>query len=185
MTRQRLFIGFVSLLVTAALVFAVKLFWPSNKPAPAFVTPPPAAGMPKAPDSDVQLTVPMKTYSKKTAAKKMKLPTEIIENPAKEITATADLEPSDGGYVMAAITDTSTGVTDIIAKEKPRPLFAFGGTSEIGLLGGVTNHGDSALVFARQDLLRVGNVHLFAAGGGGLMGGSFSAGAFAGASVRW
>jgi hypothetical protein len=72
-----------------------------------------------------------------------------------------------------------------VAKEKPKSLFGLGGQSEIGLLGGVTRRGDTALVFARQDLVRVGTVHLFGAGGAGVVGSDVAYGVFVGASVRW
>lgn len=183
--RHSILLGFICFMAATVLVLGKKIFWPSQKPVAAFVTPPPANGMPKAPDSAVTLTIPLKTYSKKTAVKKMKLPAAIAENPHKEVTATADLKPTPGGYTVASVIDTTTGVSDIISREKPRPLFGFGGESEIGLLGGITNHGDSALVFVRQDLLRVGSVHLFGAGGTGVMGGSFGVGAFIGASMKW
>lgn len=183
--RHDILIGSICFLIAAGLVFARKMVRHNLRPTPGFTTPPSAKGMTATPTEEVQLTVPLKTYSKKVATKKMALPQEVVTNPAKQVTATADLKPSDGGYTMAAITDTSTGITNIIAKEKPRPLFGFGGNSEICLLGGITNRGDSALVFVRQDMLRVGSVQLFTLGGGGVMGGKFAAGAFAGVSVKW
>ncbi len=183
--RHDILIGSICFLIAAGLVFARKLLWSDPRPAPAFIAPPPAKGMAAVPTEEVTLPVTLKTHSKKVAAKKMKLPAEIVEDPAKEITATADLKPSDGGYTMAAITDTSTGVTSIIAKEKPRPLFALGGESEVGLLGGTTDSGDAALVFARQDMLRVGPAHLFGAAGAGVVGGDLGWGLFIGVSARW
>jgi hypothetical protein len=177
--------AFFFLLVVSGLVFVKKIFWPPERPVKAFITPPPANGMPIMAVESVELNTPLKIHSKKVAVKKLDLPVVIVNNPAKQITATAALKPSVGGYTVAAVVDTDTGVIDLIANEKPRSLFDFGGVLEVGLLGGVTTRGDSALVFVRQDLLRVGNVNIFGAGGAGVIGGSFGAGAFVGASVKW
>ena len=179
------FVVIVCFFVATGIVFARKLIWPPEKPSTAFVSLPPANGMPKTADSSVELTIPLKTYSKKVITKKLKLAEEIVNNPVKEVTATASLKPTKGGYTVVSITDTSTGVTNLVAQEKPRSVFGFGGESEIGLLGGVTNHGSTALVFARQDLLRIGSANLFGAVGVGVTGDSFAAGVFAGVSVKW
>lgn len=183
--RHNIIVIFVCFSVATGLVFARKLIRSPEKSISTYVIPPHVSGMPNVTDSAVELNTPLKTYSKKIVVKKLKLPQEVLDNTAKEVTATASLKPTVGGYTVASVTDTATGVTDLFVKEKPRSLFCIGGESEIGLLGGVTNHGDSALVFVRQDLIRVGNVHLFAAGGAGVMGGSLGAGVFAGASVKW
>jgi hypothetical protein len=175
----------VAVAIIALVVFAYKLMQAPERPVAGFVAPPPASGMPVVAKESVKLAVPLKVHSKQLAVKKMKLPPAVADNPAKQVTATAALKPSPGGYTVASVIDTGTGITELVVKEKPRPLFGFGGTSEIGLLGGVTTRGDSALVFVRQDLLRIGNVHVFGAGGAGVMGGDFAWGGFVGASVRW
>jgi len=175
----------VAVAIIALVVFAYKLMQAPERPVAGFVAPPPASGMPITPKESVNLTVPLKVHNKKLAVNKMKLPAAIADDPAKQVTATAALKPSPGGYTVAAVIDTDTGATDLVAKEKPRPLLGFGGTSEVGAIGGITNRGDSALVFVRQDLIRVGNVNLFAVGGAGVMGGDFAGGIFAGASIKW
>jgi len=183
--RSKMIVGFVVVAVIALVVFAYKLMQAPERPVAGFVAPPPASGMPVVAKESVKLAVPLKVHSKQLAVKKMKLPPAIADDPAKQVVATATLKPSAGGYTVAAVIDTDTGITDLVAKEKPRSLLGFGGTSEIGLLGGVTRRGDTALVFARQDLVRVGTVHLFGAGGAGFAGGDGVYGAFVGASVRW
>lgn len=183
--RSKIVVGLVCLLIAAGLVFGKKLLWPDNKPTGTFTTPPPAYGMPATPTEEVKLVVPLKVYPKKEAVKKLKLPAEIADNPAKEITATAALKPTPGGYTVAAVTDTTTGVTELVAKEKPRSLFGFGGTSEVGAMAGITTKGDAGIIFVRQDLLRVGVVNFFAVGGAAVVGGNVGAGAFAGVSVKW
>jgi len=178
-------VGLFVITTAAGIIVLASLFKASDPSPVRFITHPPAQGMAVVASEEVELPVPLKVFPKKEAVKKMKLPAAIAEDPAKQITATANLKPATGDYTVVAVVDTNTGTTVLTVREEPRPFLGFGGVTEVGALGGVTTRGDSALVFVRQDLLRVGDVHLFAAGGAGVMGDSFGAGVFVGASVRW
>jgi hypothetical protein len=96
-------------------------------------------------------------YDKTVAAKKMKLPPL---QPTQEILTTSTMKPSTGGYTTATVIDTETGVAETIVREEKRPLFGFGGQSEIGIRGGLSTKGQQAAIYARQDVLRIGGIHL-------------------------
>lgn len=148
-----------------------------------YTTAQPAHGMAGAETHPVK-SAPLQVYDKKKAAKEMKLPEEIIADP-REVTATALLPPSDGGYTVAAVTDVVTGKTELIKKEEERPLFGFGGKTEIGALVGVTSGGDAVIGYVRQDLLRIGPINLAGAAGAGVIAGKLASGGFFDISGRW
>jgi hypothetical protein len=170
----------------AVLIFGWKTFFYHPPVTGIYTAPPPAKGMPVVPTKLVSLAVPIKVYDKKQAAKKMSLPDEIVSDPKKELVATGRVEPPDSDYTttIAAITDTSTGVTALETKTD-RSLFGFGGSSSIGALAGVSNKGQTALVYANQDLLRIGPVKFGVAGGGGIAGTEAIYGAFAHIHGSW
>jgi hypothetical protein len=88
---------------------------------------------------------------------------------SSRITASAELKPSEGGYKAISVYNTKTGGTEIIAEEQKRPMFALGGKTEIGIRGGFSTNGQIGQVFARQDLLRVDNLHLAVYGDAGIV----------------
>lgn len=185
-TSKIMGILFVAAIIISALLFVQNLFTNHSGTSPAdYKTPPPAKGMPATAKEEITLSVPLKIYPKKEAVKKLKLPPVIAEDPAKHVTATAALKPSPGGYTVAAVTNVSTGTTDIISRESPLPLFALGGESEIGAFGGISSHGNTAVIFGRQDLLRIRSAHVFGAGAVGIIGQDIGYGVFAGVSARW
>lgn len=174
----------LSILIVSGLLFAYKLFFYHAPVTGIYTTPPPAKGMPAQPSKSVPIKS-IQAYDKKQAAKKMQLPPEVVGDPAKEVVATGLLKPSEGGYTVAAVTDTSTGITTLTTREEPRPLFVFGGKTEIGTLAGITTGGEAAIVYARQDIARVGPVHLGAATGAGIIGNKFAGGAFVDVKFSW
>ena len=181
--RNRMYV-LLGILIVAGLMFTYKVFFYHGPVTGVYTTPPPAKGMPSKPSKKVALAS-IQVYDKKQAAEEMHLPPEIINDPVKEVVATALLKPTEGGYTVAAITDTSTGVTELTTREEPRPLFAFGGKSEVGALVGVTTGGEAALIYARQDIGRVGPIHLGGAVGGGMIGGKIGGGGFVDVKVSW
>ena len=181
--RDRMYI-LLCILIVAGMLFMYKLFFYHAPVTGIYTTPPPAKGMPDKPSKKVAVTS-IQVYDKKQAAEEMHLPPEVISNPAKEVVATALLKPSEGGYTIAAITDTGTGVTELTTREESRPMFAFGGKSEVGALVGMTTGGEAAIVYARQSIGRVGPVSLGGAVGGGMIGGKIGGGGFVDVKVEW
>ena len=116
----------------------------------------PVAGLIKQP---LPQPVIVKAYPKAQAAKKLKLPQAVTDNPTQQVISTADLAPSPGGYTTATVLDVQTGDAVTHYTEKPRPLFGFGGLTEIGARYGLsTRGGQQGTIYARQDLLRVSAV---------------------------
>jgi len=163
----------------AAVALFVAGIWLYKAFAPAPVQPAgyqpaiPAHGMSGAPTSTVTVQKPLIVIDKPTARKKMKLPTAIVDNPSVVITSTASAPASEGGHEIATVLDTTTGITETVIKENPRPWFGFGGKTEIGLRAGLSTRGEQAALYVRQDILRVGKVYL--AGYGEVNGGTTNA----------
>lgn len=174
----------LGILALAGLGFAYKTFFYHAPVTGVYSSAKPADGMANAPTHTTP-PVKLKAYDKPTALKKMDIPPEVLSDPKRELVATGKVKPSEGGYTIGAVTNTDTGVTEIITKEEPRPLFGWFGKTEVGALAGVTTKGDAAIIYAKQDLVRVGPVNLGAVGGVGTIGGSLGAGAFVDISVRW
>lgn len=105
------------------------------------------------------------TIEKIVIVEKLKLPRTIADNPDIVITGNADLPPSVGGTSVVSTLNTATGVTEIIAKQKPLPLFGFPSDVELGARYGVsTTEIQAGNIYARWQFLRVGKVHVGAYG---------------------
>jgi hypothetical protein len=104
------------------------------------------------------------TIEKGTLIKKAKgLPTWFVENADEQAIASADLPETKGGYEVIGTVNTSTGVGNIIAKEKPRSLIGFPNEKEIGARVGYNSKlAQEVSIYGRWNFLRVGNVHLSA-----------------------
>lgn len=149
----------LALLAIAGAGFAYKLFFHRAPATGIYSAAAPASGMSGAP-THTTVPVPLKAYDKKQAGKLMAIPDVVLADPKLEITGTARLKPSPGGYTAAAVTNTTTGETTIITKEEKRPFFGFLGQTEIGARGGISTGGQQGAIYARQDLLRLGSVNL-------------------------
>jgi hypothetical protein len=88
---------------------------------------------------------------------------------SSKITASATLKPSDGGYKAVSLYDPKTGQSTILAEEQKRPLFSFGGQTEVGIRAGLTTSGgQEGTVYTRQDILRIGGVYTAVYGEAGI-----------------
>jgi hypothetical protein len=102
----------------------------------------------------------VKVIPKKDAKKAIPdLPPEVDEADV-EVTATAELPPSENGSKVVATINTTTGESKIIAKENPAPLFAFESKRRIGVGYGYSTEGTTAKVFGEWSFIRIGNVHV-------------------------
>ncbi len=98
---------------------------------------------------------------KEAAAKKLDLPPEIRDDPAKQIAATAVIAPYEGRTNVLALIDTGTGISSIAARQVPLPFFDFENRREIGLRYGVSlKHGMESDLYGRWDFFRIAGAHL-------------------------
>lgn len=105
----------------------------------------------------------IKVLPKKHAVKKLDLPAEIADDPNTEIIDTAEIPPSPDGATTVTTINMQTGEAKTIVKANPRPMFAFMRTGSAGIRYGISSTGyQQAALFVRQDVLRVGNIHLAA-----------------------
>lgn len=164
-TKIAIMTALALLLVMSALVVTNTC---SRPPAPA--TSPgfkPAASLPAATKIS-KVVIPVKkivALEKKAAVKKLKLKAPLATDDNQQIIATATLPPHEGKTSAAAVMDTSTGVSQIIARQEPQSLFAFENKKEIGVRYGLTTgHGLEGALYGRWDFLRIGKAHLGAYG---------------------
>jgi hypothetical protein len=152
--------AFLVIIVIAAAGFAYKTFFYRSPATGIFQPAQPADGMASVPTHETA-PVALKAYDKKKAVKLMGIPEITLAPPELELVATSKTGKDREGYstTSAAIADTTTGKVEIIEK-KERSLFSFGGRSEIGVRGGIGSSGQQADIYARQDLVRVGNVYV-------------------------
>lgn len=154
------------LLVAAFLLLAGWLVWlwygkPDALPTKSYQTAPPApavADVPKVPHAAPPV---IQVIPKAVASKKLDLPAEVASNDNKQVISTADIAPAPDGAVAVTVMDTTTGESTTLVKANPKPLFAFLRTGAVGMRYGIASSGDQqAALFARQDVVRVANIHL-------------------------
>jgi hypothetical protein len=126
------------------------------------VTPIPAAAKLSSVNLPVKQIVALE---KKAVSKKLKLSDEIANDDKKQIVATAQTPATDttGKTDILAVMDTTTGVTEISAKQEPLSFFALENKKAIGLRYGFSTASKinyEADIYGRWDVLRVGAVHL-------------------------
>ncbi len=111
-----------------------------------------------------RMRVPVKeivALDKKVAAKTMQIPEALVKDDHQQITATAAVPPYEGQTNTLVVMDTSTGESQIIARQEPLSFIAFETKKEIGVRYGITiKNGMEADVFGRWDFLRIGSIHL-------------------------
>lgn len=115
-------------------------------------------GMPK-----VDRTAPPKiqVLPKQQAVKKLGLPAGVADDPDTEIIDAATVPPAPDGATTVTTINMQTGEATTIIKANPRPLVAFLRTGAAGIRYGIDTRGEQqAALFVRQDVLRVGAMHL-------------------------
>jgi hypothetical protein len=100
------------------------------------------------------------TIEKPVIVDKLDLPREIADNDALQIVANADMPATKAGYSTCAVLDTGTGVSRIIAKEKPLPFFALLNEKELGGRVGYSTGGVAVDLYGRWTFARMGSVYL-------------------------
>lgn len=158
--NRRVMIALLVILALAAAGLGYKLFFYRATATDIYQPAKPADGMANAPTHETK-PVKLVAYDKDKAIRVMGIPEIILKDPKLELVATSRTKKDRDGYstTSAAITNTETGKTQIIEKTE-RSIFSFGGKTEIGARAGIGTGGYVGTIYARQDLLRVGNVHL-------------------------
>lgn len=87
------------------------------------------------------------------------LPPEVDE-PDIEVTATAEVPPSEAGTQVISTINVTTGDTKIFQKENKLPLIGFESLKRIGVGYGYSTRGTTAKVYGDYSFLRVGVFHL-------------------------
>lgn len=156
-TEQKAFCLFIPLILVAMLAA-----WYDKTPAKTDkYTQPPAIEGTDVPKRSVKL----KNGTVKVIPKEViedaidPLPPE-IEDPDVEVTATAEVAPSEAGSKVIATMNITTGDTSLLVKENPLPLFAFESKKRIGVGYGYTPEGSIAKVYGEWGFLRVGAFHV-------------------------
>ena len=122
---------------------------------------PPARQVAGIPRVDHPAPKVIRVIPKKAAGKGLALPQDVAQDDNQQVIATADIAPAPDGATAVTIMDTTTGESKVLVKARPRPLFAFLRSGAAGIRYGIDSRGDQqAALFVRQDVLRVGNVHL-------------------------
>ena len=155
-------VGFLLLLLTLLSVLYAWYTPVTPEPLPVFTKPAPIPSVKDLNKEDVALAQAIvKALPKAKVVKKIKLPPEVVNNPAIQITDTAELPPSTHGTEVVSTIDTTTGETTILSKPKPVPLFEFENQKRIGVGYAVLDSkGTSAKVYGEYTALRVGNFHV-------------------------
>lgn len=152
------------LLLAAFLVLAAWLVWlwyGEHPTAPeGYQVAKPAIDTPKV---DHEAPKKIKVLPKATASKKLGLPADVVDDDQQEIIDTADIPPAPNGATTVTTMNMETGEAKTLVKIKPAPLFAFLRTGAVGARYGIASSGDQqAALFVRQDVFRVGSIHLSA-----------------------
>jgi hypothetical protein len=102
------------------------------------------------------------TIEKQVVVEKLKLPDWVKNDANKQVIAVVEIAPYEGKTNAAAIMDTKTGTSEIIAKQVPLSLFGLENKKELGIRAGYTTDEwkTRSTVYGRWDFLRVGNAHL-------------------------
>lgn len=133
---------------------------PENQGA-GYQVAPPAKPVSNVPKIDAPAPPHIKVIPKKVAKTKLGLPEDVADDDTEEVIDTAEIPPAPNGATTVTVMNTKTGDSKTLVKVKPQPFFAFEKTGAAGIRYGITSNGDQqAAVFARQDILRVMDVHL-------------------------
>lgn len=152
-------------LIFACTVLAGWLIWLwyGNKPtlSTEYKAAPAAAQVSGMQKEDHAPPPKIRVLPKAAASKKLGLPQEIAQDDNKQIISTANIAPAPDGATTVTVMDTTTGEATTIVKANPRPLFSFLRSGAAGVRYGIdTAGGQQVAIFARQDVFRVGEIHV-------------------------
>jgi len=102
------------------------------------------------------------TLDKIEAVKKLDLPDWVKNDTNKQVTQSGEVAPYEGVTDVEAIFDMQTGKTELIAKQKSLPFFAFENKKELSIRAGYSTDDwkTRSTVSGRWKFFRVGSAHL-------------------------
>lgn len=158
-------------------VFTFNRFFPTKPIVNTPIVTPEASAVVKVPK--IIITGPKKlvVYNKPQLQGATTIPPDVANNPNNQYTSSGQIPIAPYGGTAIGFTNMSTGVSRIIVSVKERPLFGFGGKTQVGVLGGISTKGSVGIAYVGQDIVRIGVVNLGVAGGGGIIGTDALAGA--------
>ena len=166
---NKIIIGTLTIFLIIACIVAV-VGWYRHAPVfskPEFTN----ASEMKATKKIKRIKIPVKeieTIEKSAVVKKLQLPDDVAKDETKQVTATAEIASYDGKTDIAAVLDTNTGASHIIAQQQPLPSWALESKPAVGSRGGYAagknDTGVQGAAYVRWDFLRIGNVHIGAYG---------------------
>lgn len=152
-------LGLFLLLAIVSLVFS--WYNPTPKGSPNFTTAKPISGTSSIPKKEVVVAKgTVKVLPKNLVNKKTPIPPEILNDESKEISATADVPPSEAGSEVISVIDVNTRETVLMTREKQLSLFAFENKGRVGVAYGISNYGTTGKVYADWTFLRIAKAHL-------------------------
>jgi hypothetical protein len=105
------------------------------------------------------------TIEKEKVVNKLELPDWVKTDAAKQVIATAQIQPYDGYTDTVAVLDVKTGESEIIAKQVPHTTFGFEKTKVIGVRAGAHINSDSNVeIYGQYNFFRVGKAYMAAYG---------------------
>lgn len=163
--------GMIIVVLSAVIAFAlIKGWYAGNSNTPRL---PEYASLPaEKPVANLQrrrtAVKEVEVYDKKSVSDVLKLPENISNAPEKEITANAEIPAYKGKTSVISVIDKNTGRSEIVAKQKPLPLFEFLNEKEIGIRYGyqfsLASPSMAGEIYGRYTFARLGNVHIAAYG---------------------
>lgn len=156
---SEILIFIVALVAIAAAL--VGWFRPVNQPlGPGYHELPKDSKAAQIPTKEIPVEK-IRIIEKPVVVEKLMLPEWVKQDVTKQILATGEVPPYRGTTSVVAVLDTSSGATELIAKQNPLPLFGFEDEKAVGLRYSLLQ-GDPGSPFdgyARWTFSRVGNFY--------------------------
>jgi hypothetical protein len=143
------------------IIYSAWSLWPKTDIKIGVLEKAPEAGVAKKITKEEITPKKVVIYKKDDAAKVLPIPPAIAKDPAKQITATADIKPTPNGVTAVTIFDTNTGVSEIFVEQKKAPWFAFQDTNRVGVSYGIKTNGATEVgIHYERDVLRIKDLYL-------------------------
>lgn len=149
-------------LILAAIAVLLALiawtFWPRSEPAVGQSVVLPPAQEVRTVEKIVERPKVVYVYPQK-AKQTLKLPQDVVADPAKKAIATGKLDADARPYTLSAVLDTETGESQVYARPDPLPWIGPGRRGAVGMAYGMKNGNQVGMIYAEHDLLRVKALH--------------------------
>lgn len=153
----------VWILVLVALAAAAWTFWPRAKPPVGVSRPlPPAV---EVREVEKVVVKPKLVYVYRDRVKQdLDLPPAVVDDKAKQVTATGKLDAEDRPYTLTSVLDVETGESEVYARPDPLPWLAPGKRGAVGIAYGMKNGEPAGRLYADHEILRIKALSMGATG---------------------